>query len=476
MERIQYIILQQEEEEEEEKEEEEGREEEEEETFTVAIFYSDSYINIVKPEDRHNTNKIRKLIFSFPNECSPSVMRVHVNNTNISEDKLFSFVKTNLPSNVKIKRSETTNNQVYEINNNKVIMLVHKSQWEKIIERKNEIHTADHHNGEILESIYSLSKTLPLSYVSGLKANIFLPKKCLQKYIRLHTVPNDVSRPTIQWSNEHRWIYRINDYPKSVLLKICPQISSKLASLWKHNVVSLSAVLYFITDRYVCEIVPDEDSNEFAATLNWQEGTFITNIKYNDYSDITLISEITEPHLVSCWGLPTHCSVVGNSGKVYYGLTNIKDFDENVLSEKGALFINRILTSSTWYKDNYKLQSKKTLMKEKCEFIKSLYQELFHQPIFCISERDESGNIFDNRSILEKLCDFACIKKHRLYFHIAIKNKRDNSTYITCEPISFYFEHYLSVPNEGQEAIINGFIYHITNVLFTQYRAVRLRN
>lgn len=455
MKKIQYIVLQ----------EENG-------TFSIDVFNS----NLLAPTDRNNIAKIKEVINSFHIQELPSIMRLHIKAEKIAEDKLFLFVRANLSNNINITAvPHIKTDYVYKIANDKIIVLMRESRWKYILERYDQVHTAHHSNADILQSIYNLSKQLYVSFISTMPAKYLLPAGSLQKFIQLHSHNQNIL-PTIQWCDEERRIYKIKDYPRSVLLKICPQMSLRLADQWKNKAVSLFSVLYFACNKCAYEILPDENhsSKEIAATLDWEKGTFITNKECNK-SHYKLIAEVHESHLTTRWGFPGCYSVVGASGKVYYGKHHWKKTNNDSLSKNFSTFIEKILTSSTWYDESLRQACIKTTFKDHYNFTYMLYEKLFPHPLFNLSQHAEFGDNIDIQNLPNKLCDLACVHENKLCVCYGIQSRSDDSIQVEMLPIESFIEFFLPALHEGQEALVTGFIYNVAKLLFTHNMHVDLK-
>lgn len=455
MKKVQYIVLQQ-----------------KKDKFSVDIFSSDPLSNRILPEERNDTAKIREIVHTFPRNSMPTVLRVHISTSNFAEDKLFSFVKANLPRDVEVtKVNYIRNDYVYEVNPGKIIILVTQSRWKSILETFDQTHTANQENAKVLDAIYNLSGNLCLSFVSTIPASKLLPPHCLKQFVKLHT-HNEKILPTVQFSHENRKIYQIQDYPRCVLLKLVPNMSLELASKWKHKIMSLFSVMYFTSNKYSTELLPSKECDEFAATLDWEMGTFITNRTYYDTSNYILIAEISEPHLATRWGFAWGCAVVGVSGKVYYGSENTSRINDESISSKCSEFLRAMLTSC-WFDDTLPKVSGKSSKHEQYNFTQKLYQHIIHDPIFTLSKQNKQNNYF-LENVYRNLCDLVFVKDKKLYVYYGIKDSIKNSIHLTMQPVESFVEFFASALNEGQEAVVTGFISHIATLLFVQQKGINL--
>ena len=442
-------------------------------TISMDIVHCDGLQTTIETKECVDISRIENTVSTFHSDSVATVMRVHISANSIKEDNLFKFIKDRLVNKVIITKSDlTTSDHVYEVKQNKVIILVTKARWKQIMEAENEKHTADHANGRILCLIYQVSQKLILSFVSSITAKALLPKACLETFKKIHFYQKEPS-PTIQWCNRSRYIYKIKDYPKCVLQKVCPKMHSELASLWDQKVLSLLSVLYFVRNECVYEIGNEESAdgnNEYTATLDWMKGTFITNKIYMS-KDITLIAEVHEPHLSMRWGYPEYCSVVGKSGTLYYGN---HDFDKNILGERCALFLKKILTTSKWYRNSSAEECKENSIIKRCEFIRNVYQSLFDRPILISSDQDMHDNYIDKDSLMEELSEFAVVSNNQLHFYFGYSSDNDK-IHLFKKPIEAFPELFLNGLYEGQKAITNGFVYYMTSKLFRNYQVITLQ-
>lgn len=455
---LQFIVLQQ-----------------ENDTFSLNIFRTKKNLSITPHHNETNIDKIKEAIHSFPENLFVSVIRLHIKAPNILDDKLFIFFKSSLPANITIEPlNHIKTDYVYKVARDKMIILVTDQRWKKILEAHDQVHTAHHNSGHILQSIYNLSGKLYLSFVSTIPARELLPPKCLQKFVSLHT-STEKALPTVLWCKQGKQIYRIKDYPRCVLLKLCPQMSLDLASKWMHKVISLFSVLYFVCDKFACTFDTDkeQDYGEFVAVLDCEEGTFITN-KYYNANDYELIGRVHEPHFTSRWAFSGGSSVVGSSGTVYYGVKNIQKLHGDSISRKASLFLEAILTSRTWFDSSLEDISSKTTLIEQYNFTEELYRILINEPIFDFSAHSSSNYNLDTCNIAEKISDLTFVSHGKLYVYYGIRDKSNNSLNVSMLPVESFIEFFASALYEGQEAMKIGFIYHITTLLFNYNGSINL--
>ena len=430
--------------------------------YEMNIHVSNLKGTIAVEKNQTVTLKIKDKITSLPEISGICILCALLNSDSINDDDLLIFLKSHLPKSINVQRENISTDLVFHIGRNKRMIIFTKSRWKKI-KISNEIHTGDPVNGKFLVGIYQSSNELPLGFLSSISVKMILPKNMFPAFIRLHTYKDDSSQ-TIQWATNHRRIYKLLDYPRCVLSKLCPNMPAEMASFWAHKFMSLLAVLYVSHNQFEYEIslankTRTENGEELVATLNWKEGTFISNKKYSNCDKFVLLQEIEEPHLMTRWGLPFLCSVVGKSGKSYYSSNEIKKLNENVFSRDGVSFITKILTCIDWYvSDN---GSKENLPKDQSdqhEFLKRIYFKIFNRPVFTICDHE--------RSLAEKLCDLACVYGNHLHLHYA--QKTTQGAFIPfLQPVEMFAELFMSDLTNGQDMVSNGFFHHMKNILFT---------
>ena len=314
--------------------------------FSMEHVHIDSQNRINKSKPTFETDQIVRCLHSFPFTDDITVLRLHVeNDVSFINDPLCIFVKNNLPKSILPKPIPHPTDQVYMIGATKAIFVATRDCWKEIEEDIEDKHTANEMNGILLKTIYNKCGKLPLMFCSIMTSNDILPKEFL-KISKSLNIDKKGIYPTIQYSdNEPRRIYKIKNYPECLLEKIGLCVQREFTSFYLIHFLSILSVFYVVANKYVYEL--NDYNNEYAATLNWKEGTFITNKDYSDNSDIELLCEINEPHLMSRWGLPELCSVIGkNTNTIYYGLQHIEKLNHKVLSVKGVDFISSILKNT----------------------------------------------------------------------------------------------------------------------------------
>lgn len=443
--------------------------EKEEAPYTLDIFHIKK--EVMKHTTLCNESEIKYIVHTFVHIDNPCVFRLHIKKEeNMQTDQLFIFFRDNLPKNLSIKKIMGSEDHVYKIQkSDKLLVVVTEKKWEKIKQAPKAKHTADHLNGYILETIHNLSGKLPIMFSTQMKARDFLPNNLLLIYNSLHNQQSDIF-PSIQQYMYKRMVYKIKHYPQSLITKICLSIPIEVVSVFLKHFVTILSVFYYMTGKYIYELTGEE----YAATLNWEEGTFITNKDYSENKDVELICEINEPHLMTRWGTPNLCSVVGvDTGLLYYGLENIRQLDAKSLSIKGHMFISELLRSSKWYENRYaKMLNTKSDI-ERCAFVRTVCEAIFAGKIFSLNEVNKDGNLLDSRDLTEKLSDFTCIDaKQKMFINYCFEplSKSSNLSGPDTGPVTIYAEYYLSAPNEGQRVVTNGFILHMKNILFGTYK------
>ena len=421
--------------------------------FSMSIFKSNMITNVVVEENITKDEKLKEVLKSFPTAQVACIICVFLKEDCVKTDPLFHFIKENLPHYDIIQRTKIPSDIVYTMGKQKHIIFYTKNRWREIQENTKDIHTGDPKNGKILATIYEIKNYIPLQFVSSMNVKTFLPDRIKQQFINLHNTSN--INPTIKWCSQNQRLYKINNYPMCVLKKLCPLISDELASIWAHSFVSLFSVLFFVCNKYEY-IIDCSQTEDFFATLNWKDGLFITNKHFsNDNKNVTFITEISEPHLITRWSYPELSSVVGQSGRVYYGLNDVDTLNRNILCEKGICFISKLLHSCTWYKSCYK---ETNIISDQCEMLRNIFEFLFNESIF------EAVN--DSMSLVNKLSDLSFVHNNRLYIHYTFGvSKKENM--LRVEPVESFFELFITDLCKGQEVTTNGFLLHMRNILYT---------
>ena len=431
----------------------------ESDVLSAKVCFVSNINNEIKVEN--NSDEIKKMLHKFIRDSIPTFLRVQVKTKDLKEDLPFKILFDHLPLNINIQKLDCTENHVYKLKQKtpKIIFVVNEEEWEekkRECETVNDIHLADEKHIDVMRGVYQLSNKLPIEKFSHLKVEHFLPNNCLHTFKKFHLIPNKYQ--TIQWHTEKRKVYKIRNYPQCIWTKLCPKMPALLVRLWMNKVVGLMTVMYYVNDNFQSKI---DSKNESAITLNWKEGTFLSNKTYTDSSKYELLCEINEPHLTCRWGKPSCCSVVGESDMIYYLCNQLETDGCNYLSKHGMLFVKKMLMSRKWYKDE--IQSKSNF-----EFVKSVYEQLFETSIYYALDPFIDGNDDDDfiTNLLNKLIKYVIIVNNEPELCFCFKDEKGKIRSVKYLSVSAFFELFSSDIPKGLNVVADGFLCSIEKYLF----------
>ena len=384
------------------------------------------------------------------------------NKESFQKDKTFKFFKDNLPKkNVSIEEIDSTDDIIFKIENKVIVVLLTIHQW-NLIQKHRGQHTLS--DISLLKTIYEISEQMPIKLINKLTVDDVLSKTCLATYKPLHAYRNQTC-PTIlsvEEKESHR-IYKLKDYPKCILEKLNINSTNEiLNSLYLNYFVNILIVSHLVKNNFECES-KDKDG-KYYVTLNWKEGTFITNEDYKNRIDLELILDTSGPLFISRWSSAEMYSVINkDTNQIIYSNDVLKFSNDSTRSEREIKFICKLLSTHDWFDEIVDIKYYKTQnFADQVRFTSKLYKKLFKIENVAVLYDD------DSRTFEEQFTDFTYMQKgsDNLYIHWGFINYNENKFILKTSTPEMFAEFYLNDNQQAYSAILDGFLLHMTHVLY----------